>query len=113
MINVFLALLTHATLIHPYECLLLRLSEIRIFPKVAIYTKNATLDRALVLQMLFQGNREPAEGQRMIKRYDLAHPPFGRDPTTFILITSSQVERVQKIKERRNQSTQPSNHALI
>jgi hypothetical protein len=41
-------------------CLFLKLSKVKIFPNDAVHTKNATLEKALILQMLFQGNGEPA-----------------------------------------------------
>jgi hypothetical protein len=39
--------------------LFLKLSKVKIFPN-AVHTKNATLNRALPLQMLFQENGEAA-----------------------------------------------------
>jgi hypothetical protein len=39
----------------------------------------------------------------MIERSNLELSPFGRDPTYFMHTTSSQLERIKKIKERSNQ----------
>jgi hypothetical protein len=39
--------------------LFLKLSKVKIFPKTAVLKKNMTLEGALALQMLFQGNGEP------------------------------------------------------
>jgi hypothetical protein len=36
----------------------LRLSNVKIFPNVVVHTKNAILERAITLQILFQGNGE-------------------------------------------------------
>jgi hypothetical protein len=41
-------------------------------------------------------NNQPAKKER----HDLEYPPFRRDLIDFICTTSSQPERVQKIKER-------------
>ena len=40
--------------------LFLRLSKVKIFPNDAIHTKNATLEKALTLQILFQEKEELA-----------------------------------------------------
>jgi hypothetical protein len=39
----------------------------------------------------------------MIERSNLELPLFGRDPTYFMHTTSSQLERIQNIKEQSNQ----------
>lgn len=44
-------------------CFFLKLSKVQIFPNDVAHTKYATLKGALILQMFFQGNGEPAEVQ--------------------------------------------------
>jgi len=50
VINRFSILLAHITL--------LKLSNVKIFPKAAVHTKNTTLKEALTLYILFQGKWE-------------------------------------------------------
>jgi hypothetical protein len=65
---------------------------------------------------LISSNALPKKGRaswgnkRIVKRSDLKHPSFEGDPINFILTTSSQPERVQKIKERGNQLYLPIMH---
>jgi hypothetical protein len=56
----------------------LRLFKVKIFPNVAVHTKNATLEGALFLQMLFKEMKLSGAAKHMIKRFDFKCPPFGR-----------------------------------
>jgi hypothetical protein len=80
--------------------LFLKLSKVKIFPSAVIYTKNATLEGALTLHTLLQGNGELVEMNRLIKGPYFKLPPFRGDPTYFILTALSQANIIQKIKER-------------
>jgi hypothetical protein len=50
---------------------------------------------------------------RMIKRFDLKCPPFGRKPTDPIIATSIQPNRVEEIEERSDRLYLPLMHGLI
>jgi hypothetical protein len=64
MINGFPVLLVHATPFHHYEVSLSQvIQSYKIFPKAVVYTKNATLEGAFYLQLLFQGKGEPTRGE--------------------------------------------------
>lgn len=51
----------------------LKLSKVKILPKGTANTKNATLEGALPLQVLFQGNRVKGSHFKLEKRWSLFH----------------------------------------
>jgi hypothetical protein len=77
-------------------------------------TQNVTLERALILHMLFQKWGSNVSAKCMIERPNLKLSPFWMDLTDFIFATLSQPERVQKIKDQRTKwPSPPPNHALV
>jgi hypothetical protein len=54
--------LTHSTPIHN-SSIFVKLSNVKKFPNVAVRTNNTTLEGALVLQILLEGNGEPVRVQ--------------------------------------------------
>jgi hypothetical protein len=91
--------------------LFLGLSKVKIFPSANVHTKNIILKGALTLQNTLPGKWGTSKsGQHMIKGPLFKLPPFGWDPTYFILNALPQSNRIQKLKERRNHIHLPIIH---
>jgi len=81
----------------------LQVIQVKILPRATVYTKNTTLEETLPPGTLPRNWGTNRNGQRMIKGSYFKFTPFGGNSTYFIFTTSSQPNRVQKIKERGDQ----------
>jgi hypothetical protein len=91
-------------------CLFLRLSKVRILPRVAGHTKKAAFKGARVRHTLFQGKRLLSEQSQGAKGLNLEQTSFGRDPPKPIFTTSSHNDWVQHLKKIRKDIHFPIMH---
>jgi hypothetical protein len=98
------------TLIHHYDLPLPQVIQSKILPMLSLTQRMPHLKKPQLSKILFKENGELGGADNMIKGPHFKLKPFGGDPTNYIITVLPQPNRIQKLKERRNQSHLPIMH---
>jgi hypothetical protein len=89
-----------------------KLSKVENFPKVVVHTKNATLEGALIFQILFQGKGKLTRMDKHDNKTSLQKIPSWRGSNKFYYHLLALLFE-NTTTQRRKRPVPPPNHALV